>query len=175
MSRSWLRRCGRRSKAVNILVGSLSGMLIVVSSVLVVYEVVSRYFLHTPHVWSLEVNIFLLIGATFLGAGYTQLERAHVSTDVLKMILPARADHIRLLLVDIVGCLFCAFFSWKALEYGYMVWDEGWVTDSVWAPPLWIPIALICAGMVLLTITYIIQIIIDASGEDTGDVQHGSV
>jgi TRAP-type C4-dicarboxylate transport system permease small subunit len=36
--------------------------------------------------------------------------------------------------------------------------DDGRVTDSAWAPPLWIPYSLMTAGMSLLTLRLVMQL-----------------
>jgi C4-dicarboxylate transporter DctM subunit len=36
--------------------------------------------------------------------------------------------------------------------------DDGRVTDSAWAPPLWIPYSVMTAGMSLLTLRLVLQL-----------------
>jgi len=86
----------RTFKRVNALTGLVGGLLIVVSCIAISNEVVWRYYLRHPHTWSLEFNIFLLIGATFLAAGHTQALRGHVGTEVLETLMPARWNRRRI-------------------------------------------------------------------------------
>ncbi|HEX6136116.1 MAG TPA: TRAP transporter small permease [Casimicrobiaceae bacterium] len=149
----------RTVRAVNALAGLVGGFLIVVSCIAIANEVVWRYYLRHPHTWSLEFNIFLLIGATFLCAGYTQRRRGHVGTEVLQALMPARWNRRRIFAGDLLSCALCAFVTCKVGAYAFQAWTEGWTTDSVWAPPLWIPYALIALGMALLTLEYVVQIV----------------
>jgi TRAP-type C4-dicarboxylate transport system permease small subunit len=146
-------------KAVNRLVGFLAGLMVVASCVIITNEVFWRYYLHRPHTWNLEVNIFLLVGATFLAAGYTQMHRAHVGTEVLQTIMSPRWNRRRILAGDILSALLCAFVAVMVLHYDWQAWSKDWTTDSTWAPPLWIPYTLIGVGLVLITLEYLVQIV----------------
>lgn len=148
----------RGVKALNAFTGLLAGVLIVASCVIITNEVVWRYWLRHPHTWNLEVNVFLLIGATFLAANYTQMKRAHVGTEVLQTLMSARWNRRRILAGDILSLLLCGFIAVKVLQYDWQAWAGDWTTDSTWAPPLWIPYTLIGVGMVLITLEYIVQI-----------------
>lgn len=165
--RAW-RGFGRIVKAVNVAGGLIAGLSIVASCIVITNEVIWRYYLHRPHTWNLEVNVFLLIGATFLAANYTQMRRAHVGTEVLQAFMPESWNRMRILAGDILSALLCAFVAAMVLRYDWQAWTGGWTTDSTWAPPLWIPYTLIGVGLVLITLEYIVQIAeeIAAGGKD---------
>jgi TRAP-type C4-dicarboxylate transport system permease small subunit len=152
------RGFGRAVKAINRVTGVLAGVLILASCVVITNEVVWRYFLHRPHTWNLELNIFLLIAATFLAANYTQMRRGHVGTEVLQAVLPPRWNRWRIRVGDILSLILLAFLAVKVWQYAFEAWSEGWTTDSVWAPKLWIPYALMAAGLTLISLEYIVQL-----------------
>lgn len=152
------RAFSRTIRKLNHVTGLVAGLLIVASCVIITNEVIWRYYLHRPHTWNLEVNIFLLIGATFLAANYTQMKRAHVGTEVLQTLMPARWNRRRILAGDILSALLCAFSAAMVLRYDWKAWSLGWTTDSTWAPPLWIPYTLIGVGLVLISLEYFVQI-----------------
>jgi len=158
--RAWsaLRRVVSAINALCLLVG---GLLILASCIAISNEVFWRYYLHAPHTWSLELNIFLLIAATFLAAGGTQALRGHVGTEVLQAFMPARWNRRRIFAGDILSLLLCGFIAIKVWAYAWQAWSEGWTTDSVWAPKLWIPYGVMAVGMTLLTIEYVVQVIDD--------------
>lgn len=158
MRAAWLAY-SRIVRRINALGGLVGGGLIVVSCVAISYEVFSRYYLKAPHTWSLEFNIFLLVAATFLAAGYTQMRRGHVGTEVLETVMSARWNRLRILAGDILSFLLCVFLAVKVSEYAWEAWNEGWTTDSVWAPHLWIPYSLMGLGLVLISAEYVVQIV----------------
>ncbi len=145
-------------KKINLLTGLIAGILIIASAAIITNEVIWRYYLRRPHTWNLELNIFLLIGATFLAANYAQMRRAHVGTEVLQALMPERWNRRRILGGDILSLLLCAFMAVKVLQYDWQAWSKNWRTDSTWAPPLWIPYTLIGVGLVLISLEYIVQI-----------------
>ena len=118
---------------------------------------VTRYFLHASTDWQDEASVFCLVGATFLCSAFVQAIRGHVGIEAVPSLLPPSLDRLRIALVD-TGCLaFCAFFAWKSCTLLHEAWSEGQTTSSSWAPPLWIPYALMAAGMVLLTVQLAVQ------------------
>jgi TRAP-type C4-dicarboxylate transport system permease small subunit len=158
VTRLW-RGFGRMMKGISTITGYFSGVLVVVSAGCITYEVIWRYYLVRPHTWSMEANIFLLIAATFLASSFTQLKRGHIGTEVLDLVLPASWVPWRVLFGDILSFAICGFLSIRVGLYGMQAWSEGWTTDSIWAPHLWIPFALIAIGMLLTALQYLIQIV----------------
>jgi TRAP-type mannitol/chloroaromatic compound transport system permease small subunit len=64
-------------------VGHLFSRLIVALTLLITWEVYSRYILNQPHAWALDVQI-MLYGTLFMMAGaYTLAKNGHVRGDVL--------------------------------------------------------------------------------------------
>jgi TRAP-type C4-dicarboxylate transport system permease small subunit len=149
----------RAIKALNFVCGLIAGLLIMISAAVITNEVIWRYYLRRPHTWNLEFNIFLLIGATFIAANYAQMKRAHVGTEVLQSLMPASWNRIRILGGDVLSVLLCAFMAVKVWQYSWQAWNEGWATNSTWAPPLWIPYSLIGAGLALISLEYFVQIV----------------
>jgi TRAP-type C4-dicarboxylate transport system permease small subunit len=145
----------------NVVTGYLSALLIVFSTVAISFEVVSRYYFRAPHDWNLELNIFLLIASTFMAAAYTQEARAHVGIEVLDSLLSPRWNRWRYLVADILSAAFCGFVSFYIWRYFLEAWEGGWVTDSIWAPKLWIPYFFMSLGMTTLTLQFIVQLVDD--------------
>lgn len=135
----------------------LSMLALVLTSVVLTYSVVTRYFLKVATDWQDEASVFMLVGAVFMCTAYVQSQRGHVGIEALATLLPAGVNRVRLILVDIVSTLFCAFFSWKSWTLFHEAWSEGQTTSSSFAPPLWIPYALMAAGMTLLATQLLLQ------------------
>lgn len=146
-------------KSFNTFMGYLSAVLIVICSFAVTYEVVLRYFFNAPTSWNLEFNIFMLIASTFLAAAYTQVKRGHVGISLLDTIMSARWNRWRFLIADLASLALCLFISYYTWKFFYMVWDQGWVTESPWAPKLWIPYFLMAFGLSTLCVQCLVQIV----------------
>jgi TRAP-type C4-dicarboxylate transport system permease small subunit len=122
-------------------------------------SVVMRYLLHVSTDWQDEMAVFLLVGATFLSAPYVQAVRGHITIDAAGEFLPRRIERVRAFVSDIVCLAFCGFFTWQCWLLLLEAFDDGRVTDSAWAPPLWIPYSLMTSGMTLLCLRFVLQII----------------
>ena len=143
---------------LNTFLGYVAALLIVVSTLAISFEVVSRYLFHKPHDWNLEFNIFILVAATFLAAAHTQMKRGHVGIEVLEGLLSPRWNRWRHLLSDILSLLFCSFITVYIWKYFHQAWEGGWVTNSTWAPKEWIPYAFMGLGMTTLCLQFLVQI-----------------
>jgi TRAP-type C4-dicarboxylate transport system permease small subunit len=144
---------------LNKLLLALSMLAMVLTACVLTYAVVTRYFLKMPTDWQDDASVFMLIGVSFCCATYVQSMRGHIGIDVLASILPVWANRLRMLVVDLVSFLFCAFFSWKSWTLFYEALAEGQTTNSTFAPPLWIPYSMMAFGMSLLTLQLLLQVL----------------
>lgn len=158
MSRLWHALTGAIAR-LNRWMGYLSGLMIVVSALILTYEVLARYFFRSPSDWALELCILLLIASTFVAAAYTLVARAHVNIEIVDALLSSRANRWRLLLADLLSALLCGFVAVNAWGFFARAWAEGWESNSTWAPKLWIPFGFVALGMTLLAVQYVIQIV----------------
>lgn len=154
-----LRAVGNLMALVNRLVVVASSLAVVAAGVVLTHEAVVRYAFRQPADWQDEMAVFLLVGATFMSAAWVQARRGHVSIDAIAELLPRRVEKVRRFLADIASFGFCAFFSWKSWSLFHEAWEDGMVTHSAWAPPLWIPYSLMAVGMSLLAIQILLQIL----------------
>ena len=127
------------------------------------YSVIVRYFLKISTDWQDETSVFLIIGAVFLSSAAVQAMRGHVAIETIVGLLPPRVNKVRQILVDVASLAFCAFFAWKSWTLAYEAWTDGQVSNSMWSPPLAIPYGLMAAGMTLLCVQILLQIVIPLS------------
>lgn len=137
----------------------LSALLILAATVVLTYEVFTRYFLQSANDWVIELCIYMLIASTFLAAAYTQAERAHVGIEVMDEVLSPGWNRVRRLLGDALSLLVVGFIARNAWHFAIEAYSGDWATSSTWAPPLWIPYALMGFGLTTLSLQLITQII----------------
>jgi TRAP-type C4-dicarboxylate transport system permease small subunit len=145
--------------AINLLMAIASALAILLAGIFLTWEVLGRYFLGTPSDWQDELSVFLLIGATFASAAWTQARRGHVGIEALGHLLGPAANRIRCFLADLIALLFCSFFACKSGTLLAEAWQEGQTTTSSWGPPLWIPYSCMTFGTALLSIQLLLQTI----------------
>jgi TRAP-type C4-dicarboxylate transport system permease small subunit len=137
---------------------SACALATIAAGLVLTYSIAVRYVLHSSTDWQDEMAVFLLVGATFLSAPYVQSMRGHIAIEAIEGFLPERIERVREILSDIICLLFCGFFAWQSWLLLLEAIDDGRVTDSAWAPPLWIPYSLMTAGMSLLTLRLVMQL-----------------
>ena len=151
----------------NSMLLKLSMAAMILTALILTYSVVSRYFFNVPTDWQDEAAVFMLVGVTFLCTGYVQSFRGHIGIEALSSLLSPKANAIRQFFVDLVSCLFCAFFSWKSWALFHEAWVDGMTTSSTFAPPLWIPYAMMAFGMSILTLQILVQVLTHMTNNST--------
>jgi TRAP-type C4-dicarboxylate transport system permease small subunit len=153
-----LRPVARALNFINHAMVVLGMLALLVASCVLTYSVVSRYVMKASTDWQDEAAVFCLVGATFLCGAFVQSLRGHVGIEAIAGLLPRALNRLRLMLVDLMGTAFCAFFAWKSWTLFHEAWAEGQTTSSSWAPPLSIPYGLMALGMTLLSLQLLIQL-----------------
>jgi TRAP-type C4-dicarboxylate transport system permease small subunit len=143
---------------------NLSMLAMVATAVMLTYAVVERYFFRLPTDWQDDATVFALIGATFFSCAYVQSYRGHIGIEAVASLLSPAVNAVRLFFVDLLSFLFCAFFSWKSWALFHEAWRDGQTTSSTLAPPLWIPYGMMAAGVTLLTLQILLQLLTRATG-----------
>ncbi len=144
---------------INRLLLAISMAAMILTALVLSYSVVMRYFFKAATDWQDEAAVFMLVGATFFCAAYVQSFRGHIGIEALAGLLSPAMNRVRLILVDLLSFLFCAFFSWKSWTLFHEALVEGQTTSSTLAPPLWIPYSLMAFGMTLLALQILVQLI----------------
>lgn len=168
---TYIRIVGGLSK-----LGGLVAVLLLAAAVLVVCQmVVMRYVLNASTVWQTEFVIYALVAATFIGSGHVLLEKGHVGVDLLPVSLGGRWQTALEILAALLSIAFLSILAWSGWSYFHEAWSGGWTTDTVWAPPLWIPLLPMPLGIGLLILQYIAEIMKIARGEhlQSGPRAHG--
>jgi TRAP-type C4-dicarboxylate transport system permease small subunit len=145
---------------INALAALAGGLAMGVAGLVLTWEVIGRYFLKIASDWQDELSAFLLLGATFMSAGWVQRRRGHVGIDALAHVLPAWADNIRRLIADALTLAFCGFFCWKCWTLLGEALEDGQISGSAWGPPLWIPYGLMSVGMSILVAQLVLQLLL---------------
>jgi len=141
--------------------GQLAAWAIVILTVMICWEVFSRYALGTPHAWVFDVQI-MLYGTVFMMAGaYTLAKNGHVRGDILYGFMAPRTQAF----FDLV--LYIVFFvpGILALAWaGYSYAGESWAINehssiSADGPPIYPFKAVIPIAGVLLSLQGLVEIL----------------
>ncbi len=140
--------------------GHLFSWLIIGLTVLITWEVFSRYVLNTPHAWALDVQI-MLYGTLFMLAGaYTLAKNGHVRGDVLYGFFRPRTqatlDLILYILFFIPGIAALTYAGWNYASESAAIREQ---TFSAYALPLYPFKFVIPLAGLLLALQGIVEIV----------------
>lgn len=136
---------------------------VVVILLALVREIVGRYLFNAPTIWVDELSGYVAAGVTFLGAAYALRNGDLVAMTLVSERLPARWRHAALALGLVVSAIVLAVVIYYV---GIYVLDThaGQVrSNSTWQVPLWIPRAVMLAGLVLLFLETVRQILLEVA------------
>lgn len=130
----------------------LAGLATLAIVLLVSFDVTMRYFFNAPQVFVDEVASFLEVLVVFGGAAYTFRVGGHVRVDLVTAHIPPAARAWLRLVTLALGIVFLAVVIWVTWQSAVTAVRYGRVS-AVMLYPLWLPMALIPAGLALMALT----------------------
>jgi TRAP-type C4-dicarboxylate transport system permease small subunit len=105
-----------------------AGILLVAAVLIVCIEILMRYFVQRPQVWTIEVCEYILFAIAFLGAPWLLKMGGHVTVDIVTEHLgPKSQGYTRLfsmaagILISAIICWFSLMTAWECYRTGVMV------------------------------------------------------
>jgi TRAP-type mannitol/chloroaromatic compound transport system permease small subunit len=136
---------------MNEWVGRLWGALILVVTVVVIYEVVARTFFGKATIWANETTIYLSAMVYLLGGGYGLKHRRHVRIDVLYQLFSAAAQRRLDILAFVFFFGYVGALVWVGAEMAWASFQLREGTGTPWDPAIWpVKAAIPIAGVLLL-------------------------
>jgi TRAP-type C4-dicarboxylate transport system permease small subunit len=148
----------RAVEALTRLCGWLAIVCLLAACVVVCQMVFMRYVLEASTIWQTEFVLYSVVAATLLGSPYVLRTGGHVSVDLIGQALPPALRRWQQLLAALVGLAFVVVLAWSGARYFHEAWAGGWVTESVWAPPLWVVLLPLPLGFGALALQYLVEI-----------------
>jgi len=134
--------------------------LLLIAAMLVVCQMIAiRYILRMATIWQTDFVVFSATAAIFLGAPYVLLKGGHVGVDIVEMMVGEKTRRGLRIVASFLGLLFCMAMLVASWIHFHDAWAGNWKHSSVWAPPLWIPLAALPIGFGMLCLQYIAEIL----------------
>jgi len=130
-----------------------SGVLLLSAMVIVCVGIVTRS-IGRPIGWVVEICQFLLVYITFLLAAWVLRQEAHVKIDIVFSRFSSRTQCLINAIISAICAIACSFLVWHGVKVTWDLFQSGYLTVSVLipAPPLYIFVAVIPAGLLLIVI-----------------------
>ncbi len=127
----------------------VAAVLLSAMTIVVLLQVLFRYWLHLPLDWGEEVSRYLFIWSAMLGAGIATKRRAHFGIDYIVKTLPSGAQ--RTIAVGINVCI-CGFLGLIAVQGTRLAILNLSQISPVLSVPMGVPYAAIplCALLMLI-------------------------
>lgn len=90
----------------------VAGVILVGMLLLIIYEIVTRYFLLNPHGWAIEITEYMLQYICFLGTAWLLKRGGHVTLDLLYDRLNPRYQFLLKIIVSSMGVIICLILTW---------------------------------------------------------------
>ncbi len=117
-----------------------------------------------------EIEIYILIWITFLGAAFVTWRNAHLRMDVIVAACPPLIRWLIGLFEMLVTLVISGFVAWHSFKYVERIYTLGAVSDIA-GIPTWIPHSAIAAGFGAMTLIVLLRamqrIAAGRSGNDT--------
>jgi C4-dicarboxylate transporter DctM subunit len=114
----------RIARVSRVILEMAGGGLLVVESALVLAGVFFRYVLNSPLYWGEEAARLLLIWLSFIGAALAFERKAHISMDVLVRCLPAAAQEVVEVVVNLLSIGFCLAIGHQTIALMISRWTR---------------------------------------------------
>ena len=137
----------------------IAGILILITTFMTFYEVVSRSVFNEPTSWATELSIYAIIGSCFLGSAFAVRTYSHITVDLLINSVNDRFKTILAYITNSLGLLFSVIFTIYTFSHVVKTYELGVTSASLLRVPMYLPEIFLLAGGVLLCIAFILQII----------------
>jgi C4-dicarboxylate transporter, DctQ subunit len=154
--------------------GVATAALIAVITLLLIYEVVTRYFFRSPSIWALDVARFAILYLTFFGGAWLLKEEGHVKVEILTSRFNPKNQALIHSISSVVAFAACGVFFWQAAALTWEAFTSGEFIDRSIVVPKALILFMMPLGMMLLCLQFLRrawQYFVDyrARGEEKAD------
>ena len=139
----------------------ISSWTLLAMTLIVGFEVASRYLLNSPTIWAWDVNVQLMVLLLMFGVAECYRRDAHVRVDILTGVLSPRGRAILDALYAPVFFLITAIIVWTGWEYFHQAFERNQTAPTILAPLLWPIKFTIPLGGAMLLLTGVAKLIRD--------------
>jgi TRAP-type C4-dicarboxylate transport system permease small subunit len=142
----FIDKCDRALRAIEKAGIAVAGVLMFAIMIVVVTDVVMRYFFNAPLSWSYElISLYLMVGLFFFSLSDTLANHAHVAVDILHLYMSERMRHAAELVGYVLSTpVFAIVFylsavtTWESFQGGDVL--AGHIPWPTWVAQICVPI-----------------------------------
>jgi len=150
MTRKLLTKVSASFDRINDFFAIAAAGLLVFMTLSTSAEVVMRYFLGRPTLWTAETSEYSIVFITFLGAAWVLRREGHVGLDIMLDRLKSESRALLNAITSIFGAILCLVATWSGAEVTWDFFQRHVVLLTALEPPKFIIFAVIPVGFFLL-------------------------
>jgi len=150
-------------------VGVFAGIMLFVPALMVFYEVIMRGVFNAPTEWSMELSIYCVLIAGFLGMPVAYGAGKHIKVDIFTSKLSPKNSCFLEIVASVIGAMFCLVFFIEAVDMTTLSYDLDRRSPDTLRTPLWIPQMSMPIGIGLLFLHFLGTIFVDVQRLTSGE------
>ena len=135
--------------------GWIAGIMILVTSFIITYEVLMRGLFNAPTEWSIEISVYLIIGASFLGLAPALEGNSHISVDLVTSKLRPQVNRVLHTATSVIGLIFCLILTIASVDMVMVSYEINSLSTSTLRIPLYIPQLAIPIGSAVIVLEFV--------------------
>ena len=139
--------------------GWVAGILILLTSFMIAYEVFMRGFFNAPTEWSIEISVYLIMASGFLGLAPALAGNNHIAVDLVTSKLSPKVNKYLGTVTSIIGLIFCLILTISSADMVMVSYEINSLSTSTLRIPLYIPQAAIPIGASLIVLEFVRQLL----------------
>lgn len=143
---------------LNRFIGRWACLAVLVLFALLLADVVLRYLVGQPAVWTAELATLIFGVYAIIGGGFLLAERGHVNVDILYGSFPPRRKALIDILTWPLFVLFVGVLLWQGYDLAMESISDMERSNSVWKPYLWPTKSLIPVAALLLLLQGVVRL-----------------
>lgn len=151
----------RMSRIAETSLTSGAGILMILISVLVFGEVISRYIFQRSHDFVPFYTPWAMAWMVYFMLGVITKRRQHILVDILLNRLPERYRPLLLLVTDILSVFFAVLLCWASIKYLPMIRQLGVSSTTIIRIPTWIVMLCVPLGGIFFGLLSLERIFVD--------------
>lgn len=156
----------RSVTALNRWLFALAKWLVYAIVLLMLWEVLSRYMLHSPTSWAPELATLVFGPFFLLGGPYLLHLGGHVAVDVLSERATGRTATVLRIVGFVLAAAFGGILLWFSLPLAIQSWEYGETSYSAWNPVIWPAKAFLPLASALLLMQALAEIVLAIRNEE---------
>jgi len=108
-----------------------SAMLLIIMTILIFFQVVSRFILNAPLAWSEEIARYTFIWLIYISAALAVKHKEHIRVEILLSFLKGRTKIIFYIITDILFLIFSYFLFKEGISLVAMLTKHGQISPAV--------------------------------------------